>query len=240
MPKPDNDAQLFDIMYTTRAMRRLEPDPVPEELLVQLIDAAIQGPSGTNSQNWRFVIVRDREQVAKMAKAWRVVTGFYAETLASAPLRPGETTAGRERNRKAGQYMIDHMEETPAFVFACTRRDAELAAIVSAPSTMLAAVRHFGPLGALRLAMNGTHSAAMQATGAAYPAVQNLLLAARALGLGAVLTTPHLFVPGEFEAIVNLPDDFTLSAVIPVGYPKGKFGPMKRPDPRTVISWDRC
>jgi nitroreductase len=73
----------------------------------------------------------------------------------------------------------------------------------------------------------------------AYPAVQNILLAARALGLGSVLTTQHFFVPGEFEAVIGLPSSVTLAAVLPVGYPKGKFGPVSRPDPRSVVSWDR-
>jgi nitroreductase len=69
--------------------------------------------------------------------------------------------------------------------------------------------------------------------------VQNILLAARALGLGAVLTTPHLFVPGEFEKILGIPSEFTLYAVIPVGYPKGNFGPVSRPEPAGVVHWDR-
>ena len=73
----------------------------------------------------------------------------------------------------------------------------------------------------------------------AYPAVQNLLLAARALGLGAVLTTPQFFVPGQFEALLDLPSDFTLAAVIPVGYPMGKFGKVKRPGAEEVVSWER-
>jgi nitroreductase len=73
----------------------------------------------------------------------------------------------------------------------------------------------------------------------AYPAVQNLLLAARALGLGAVLTTPHFFVPGEFEALLGMPRAMTLAAAVPVGWPRGRFGPVSRPDARSVIAWDR-
>ncbi len=72
----------------------------------------------------------------------------------------------------------------------------------------------------------------------AYPVVQNLLLAARALGLGAVLTTPHLFVPGQFEEILDVPSGVRLAAIIPVGYPRGKFGPVGRPEPAEVVSWD--
>ena len=69
--------------------------------------------------------------------------------------------------------------------------------------------------------------------------MQIVLLAARALGLGAVLATPQFFVPGEFEAVLGIPRNVTLHAVIPVGYPKGRFGPVKRPSARDVVCWDR-
>ena len=62
---------------------------------------------------------------------------------------------------------------------------------------------------------------------------------ARALGLGAVLTTQHFFVPGQFEEVINLPKSATLAAIVPVGYPKGRFGTVTRPDPRSTIHWDR-
>jgi len=67
MAKPEGDQGLFEIMYSCRAMRRLKPDPVPEETLMQLVDAALQGPSGSNSQNWHFIIVRQRAVKERMA-----------------------------------------------------------------------------------------------------------------------------------------------------------------------------
>jgi nitroreductase len=127
----------------------------------------------------------------------------------------------------------------PALVFVCVARDEQLASALANPMTLVKAVQHFGMGGALRLATSGSRTAGMADGSTAYPAVQNLLLAARALGLGAVLTTQHFFVPGEFEAAVGLPSCVTLAAVIPVGYPKGKFGPVRRPDARAVVSWDR-
>ena len=71
------------------------------------------------------------------------------------------------------------------------------------------------------------------------PAAQNFLLAARGLGLGAVLTTPHLFHPGQYEKILELPSSVTLTCCIPVGYPMGNFGPVSRPDPKLFVSYDR-
>ena len=80
----------------------------------------------------------------------------------------------------------------------------------------------------------------MAAGSTSYPAVQNLLLAARALGLGAVLTTQHFFLPGVFESLINLPKSSALAGIIPVGFPKGKFGPLTRPPADSVVAWDRC
>jgi len=109
----------------------------------------------------------------------------------------------------------------------------------ASPATLVKMVRHFG-VGTVLRSMRGSSRTGGSADGAsAYPAVQNLLLAARALGLGAVLTTQFVLVPGEFEAVLGIPSTFTLAAVVPVGWPTGKFGPVKRPDPAAVVRWDR-
>ena len=109
MPTPTSDARLFDVMYTCRAMRRLKPDPVPEETLLQLVDAALKAPSGSNAQNWRFVIVRDRAQKEKMQAIWRKTWDFYLDTIAVAEPRPGEDPAARKRllNTSADLWSAD-------------------------------------------------------------------------------------------------------------------------------------
>lgn len=239
MPMPPTDARLFETMWTCRAMRRLKPDPVPEEVLLQLVDAALHGPSGSNAQNWRFVIVRERAQKLKIQAIWKKTWGFYLDTFATAPLRPGETVEQREKTKRVATELADHLADVPALVFVCVARDEQLAQALASPRTLVKIVQHFGVAGAVKLATNGPRTSGLADGSTAYPAVQNILLAARALGLGAVLTTQHFFVPGEFEAAVGLPSSVTLAAVIPVGYPKGKFGPVKRPDPRAVVSWDR-
>lgn len=239
MPQPTSDERLFDVLWTTRAMRRLKPDPVPEETLLQLVDAALHGPSGSNAQNWRFVIVRDRAQKEKIQAIWKKCWGFYQETFATADLRPGETKEQREKMRRVATELVDTLADVPALVFVCVAKDEQLAAALSSPSTLVKLVQHFGVAGALRLAASGSRTSGLADGATAYPAVQNLLLAARGLGLGAVLTTQHFFVPGEFEAVIGLPSSVTLAAIVPVGWPKGKFGPVTRPDPRSVTSWDR-
>ena len=239
MAQPQNDDRLFDIMWTCRAMRRLKPDPVPEDVLLQLVDAALHGPSGSNAQNWRFVIVRDRAQKEKIQALWQKTWGFYLDTFATAELRPGETAEQREKTKSVATDLANHIADVPALIFVCVARDEQLAKALASPATLVKLVRHFGAGGAARMAMSGPRISGLADGSTAYPAVQNMLLAARALGLGAVLTTQHFFVPGEFEAAIGLPSSVTLAAVIPVGYPKGKFGPVVRPDPRAVVSWDR-
>jgi len=239
MPAPTSDARLFDVMYTCRAMRRLKPDPVPEETLLALVDAALHGPSGSNAQNWRFIIVRDRAQKERMRAIWQKTWGFYLDTFAAAEARPGEDLAVRKRMAAAGTWQIDHFLEIPAFVCVCVARDELMAKTLSAPSTAVKLVRTFGLGGMMRLMTSMARTGGMSDGATAYPAVQNLLLAARALGLGAVLTTQHFFVPGEFERVLGLPSTVTLAAIIPVGWPTGKFGPVSRPAPQAVVSWDR-
>lgn len=234
-----DDAALFEIMFSCRAMRRLKPDPVPEELLVRLIESAAQAPSSSNNQCWHFVIARGDDLKRRIQSEWRRGWSWYQEILEGAPQAEGEDQARQDRQRRAGRYMIDHLHEAPALIAVCVRKDTRMSAALSSPRVLPAAIRHLGLGGALRLLagagaarMTGVHSTA-------YPAVQNLLLAARALGLGAVLTTPQLFAPGKYEEILGIPPDVTLTAIIPVGYPKGRFGPVSRPSADSLISWER-
>jgi nitroreductase len=240
MMMPASDERLFEIMYTCRAMRRLKPDPVPEEILLQLVDAALHGPSGSNAQNWRFVIVRETATKEQMRALWAKTWAFYLETFAVAEARPGEDIAARQRMTAAATWQLDHFADIPAFICVCVARDEVLAKVLSSPATLAKAVRHLGVGGAMRLVTSGGRTAGIADGSTAYPAVQNLLLAARALGLGAVLTTQHFFVPGEFEKVLRLPSTNTLAAIIPVGWPTGKFGPVTRPNPRDVVSWEHA
>lgn len=239
MAIPEHDARLFDVMYTCRAMRRLKPDPVPESVLLQLVDAALHGPSGSNAQNWRFVIVRDRAQKERMRAIWEKTWGFYLETFATAEARPGEDVTARTRTLAAGTWQLEHFLDIPAFVCVCVTRDEAVAKVLASPSTLSKAARRFGLGGAFRLVTGGARTSGLADGSTAFPAVQNLLLAARALGLGAVLTTQHFFVPGEFEAVLGIPKTATLAAIIPIGWPTGKFGPTQRPAPASVTNWDR-
>jgi nitroreductase len=239
MSMPPSDAKLFETMYTCRAMRRLRPDPVPDEVLLQLVDAALQGPSGSNAQHWTIIVVKDVDQKRKIQALWSKTWGFYADTFRHAEARPGEDLAQRERAGAAGTYMVEHLHEAPAIIFVGIKKDEAFTKVMQQPSTLTTAVRYFGLLGTARLLAGGMRAGLLADAATAYPAVQNLLLAARALGLGAVLTTPQFFVPGAFEAVLGTPRSVTLHAAIPVGYPRGKFGPITRPPAKTIVHWDR-
>jgi nitroreductase len=236
----DVRADLFEIMYTCRAMRRLKPNPVGEDTLVKLIDAAIQAPTAADARTWRFIVVRDPNIKEQIGREWRRGWSWYLEAAIHAPLRPWEDAGKRERLLKAATELIDGLRDVPALICVCIARDELAERAARRPSVIASIFRHLGPWHSLRLILRSREYLNNVRLASAYPAVQNLLLAARALGLGAVITTPQIYTaPRTFERILEMPRSLNLTALVPVGYPKGKFGPTARPHPRDVISWDR-
>ncbi len=199
-------ADLFEIIRTTRSMRRLKPDPVPPALIRQILEAATAAPSGGNMQTWRFLVVRDPAIKAAVAhwyrRGWheKVAPGYRA----SAP-PPGSSRDRFDRLLAAAEHLAEHLHEAPVWIVPCLQ--------------------------------GGTHS---RTSGSSiYPAVQNMLLAARALGLGATLTTLYLLFEKEAEAALGLPDGVHSYAILPIGYPLGKFGPVARAPLEDVVFADR-
>lgn len=236
----ETKTELFKVMYSCRAMRRLRPDPVPEELLLGLVEAATQAPSTGNGQNWRFVIVRDRDVIARMAEPWRRGNAFLTEAAMAMPARAGEDIEQRKRTLRAATYLAQHLTEVPALICVCVQHDRFAEKAARSGATLRAGLRHLGLWPMLRLALRARANTEQELWATAYPAVQNLLLAARAMELGAVLTMPLVLAPkGTYEKILRLPKGTLLAAVIPVGYPQGRFGPVTRPPVETFVSWDR-
>jgi len=200
------NTDLFEIIRTTRSMRRLKPDPVAPALLRQVLEAGTCAPSGGNMQSWRFLLVRDPAIKAAVAhwyrRGWheKVAPGYRA----SAP-PPGSSLDRFHRMLAAAEHLADHLHEAPVWIVPCL--------------------------------VGGTHG---RTSGASiYPAVQNMLLAARALGLGATLTTLYLLFEREAEAALGLPPDAHSYAIVPIGYPLGKFGPVARTALEDVVFADR-
>ncbi|WP_040798590.1 nitroreductase family protein [Nocardia higoensis] len=231
------DAPLLDIMSTMRAMRRLSPEPVPDELLTQLVRAATWAPSGSNAQGYEFVVVTDRERIAAIADLWRVVADFYLAGIARA-VPPGSTDEKHEKLRAALRYQRDHFHETPALVVACYDSGPFFTRLRSQARAIGRAALGLGPRRILTMMRLLRRCAEMAEAASIYPAVQNLLLTARALGLGATLTTWHQMMEPEFKKALGIPRRVHTYAIIPIGWPRGRFGPVTRHEPESVIHRD--
>jgi nitroreductase len=231
------DAPLHAVMSTMRAMRRLKPDPVPRELLEQMVEAATWAPSGGNQQQYSWVIVTDRDKMGELAELWRRCHDFYVPVMGDAPA--DMLDAGRrERLLDALRFQRDHFAETPAVIVACYDNSRVNEHLRANWKQVLESGRELGPkLGAM-LAKNAPRAGAMAEAGSVYPGVQNLLLTARALGLAAALTTWHLFFEDELKRVLGIPRSVHTFALIPVGYPRGRFGPVRRRPAAEAIHWE--
>lgn len=215
------DAPILEVMRTMRAMRRLKPDPVPDELLDQLVEAATWAPSGGNLQGYHYVVVTDRGVMAEVASLWRDVSTFYLDALATVP-PAGMTPERFERLKDALRFQRDHFHETPAIIVPCYETGGRPG------RAFLERLRAEGLRRAAVMLRAAPRSRDMAAAASVYPGVQNMLLTARALGLGATLTTWHLLVEPELKKVLGIPRDVQTFAVIPVGWPRGNFGPVVR------------
>jgi nitroreductase len=190
---------LFEAMYTQKAIRRLKPDPVPDELIDRLLESATKAPTGGNRQTWAFIVVRDEESRRRIGKwyrdAWNNTYGRM----------PTEARAGFDKQMQrvlnSAEYLSEHIADAPVLVFACAMESPPASAAAAAVAS------HYGSI---------------------FPAVQNLLLAARGIGLGACLTTLHKLHEDDVKELLGVPDHVETVALIPVGFPRGKYGPTER------------
>lgn len=211
-----------------RAMRRLRPDPVPDDLVRELIQAAMYAPNAGYQQGEVFIVVTDRARMSQLAEVWRLVSAMYETWLAKADPRTGvDRVAIRSWN--AIRYQRDHFHETPVLIVACYDQRAYSARVRQRLGDMAAAFRLAGARRSARMLRGGLAAAELRTeAGSVYPAVQNLLLAARARGLAANLTTWHLFAEDDVKRILEIPNGVRTYALIPVGWPLGRFGPVTR------------
>ena len=189
---------LFEAIDTQRAIRYFRPDPVPDELITRLLQAAIKGPSGGIRQGWGFIVIRDQEIRRKIGDLYRTGANFE--------IRPDMTSQER-RVYTAAQHLEDHMDEVPVLILACIQ------ATPGAP-------------------VSG---------GSIFPAVQNILLAARGLGLGSALTTRQTRFEAEIKLMLGIPEDVVTVALLPVGFPAegSRYGPTRRRPLEEVAFSDR-
>jgi nitroreductase len=208
-PVEHADADLFEIMSTCRAMRRLRPDPVPDAVVRRLVEAANFAPSGRNMQRARWIVVRDPEQRRRIGELNRRASVDHATAERNSRRElPHHDTEHRRRMWDAVLWQSEHMHEAPVIIVACCIMDDS----AQDPGRYASSV---------------------------WPGIQNLLLAARASGLGAVATTYALAFRDELEALLRLPEQVRAQAVIPVGFPLGRFGPVRRLPVDEVMMRDR-
>ena len=220
------DITLFDAIYSARALRRLKPDPVPEEIITRILDAAIRAPSARNAQNRGFVVVRDMEQRRKLGMIYRKASDIASE-IYKARGRPAHMNEEPYRRfMTSGAYLWDHMGEAPVLLIPCLHD------------------RHAPPRATLPPSLQAIYEGELayerRIRGASiYPAVQNIILACRAFGLGTVITTNHIRCEDEVKTLLGLPSDISTYALMPIGYPQGKFGPLARRPVGEVAYADR-
>lgn len=187
---------IWEALYTTRAMRRLETTPVPEADLWKIVEAATKGPSGSNAQPVRWMVVTDPEKRAKLGaiykKCWEPVSKMYSGNI-------DQSDSQMVRVFGSADYLGDHMGDAPAIIIPASKGGDP---------------------------------------GSVYGALQNLCIAARALGLGTTLTTVHQFAEDEVREVLGIPSDVKTWAMVPVGYPTGKWGEAKRRPVEEVAYWD--
>jgi nitroreductase len=179
----------FDVVLRQRACREFAPDPVPDEHIARMLDAAVHAPSAENAQPWVFVVVRDADLRRRIADLTR-----------------------RLWDLGAGQHSRPRLA---AGLFAEVDR-AIRAGFGGAPVLLI-------------VAGDGRDPTTRATLGASvFPAVQNLLLAANALGYGSTLTTLTTVAAAELRTVVELPEGMEPMAVVPIGLPARSLGPPRR------------
>ena len=202
---------IFETMYNCRAMRRLDKRKVPQESLEKLVEAANQAPSGSNTQNARWIIVRDPTVKAELAELNRTGVEDYLAPLIDNPgSLPHQPADKRKRMADAVVWQKEHMHEIPALIIAC-----------------------------MQFPQIPTPAMIASGNGSIWPGIQNLLLAARALQLGAAPTTLALIDQHAVAKVLNLPETMATYCLIPVGYPLGNFGPVTRKPLSEIMRYDQ-
>lgn len=190
---------VFEAIWTTRAMRHLDADrAVPEECIIKILEAACKAPSGGNSQPVEWVVIRDAGLKRRLGEIYREA----AHRILPAYEERARTDPDVARMLRSSLYLADHMGDAPVLLIPCA------------------------PAGRVRV------------EGAVYPAIQNLMLAARALGLGTTLTSMHRDNERSVKDLLGIPDEIQTFAMIPLGYPLGRWAEAKRRPVSETTHWD--
>jgi nitroreductase len=206
---------LYDVMSTLRAVRRLRPDAIPADVLDRVLQAACWAPTGGNMQPWRIIVVRSPEHKQALAEVyapeWKTYTEF-GRRRAERQQMPEADRAKLERTLAAGDHLAEHLAEAPVILL-----------FIADPAMMAITDKNLD-----RISMVGG--------GSVYTAVQNAMLACAAEGLGCTLTTLHCIREPEVQAALSIPESWATLAMVPIGYPVGRgHGPITRRPPAELV-----
>ncbi|MCE2501443.1 MAG: nitroreductase family protein [Dehalococcoidia bacterium] len=195
-----NVMPLGEAMFTQRAIRRFRTDPIPADVMQDIMQAAIRAPNGGNNQQWHFIVVQDEEMRRQLGDLYH--EAWWAKRADAGIMGPEDIPPGRNSMRSA-MRLANEIGDAPVMVLVCATAK--------------------GP----------------QAAGSVIPAAQNMLLAARAFGIGGTIATLHPVVEERVHALFSIPDDAQVVYCMPFGYPRGNFGPVTRLPLNEVCSYDR-
>tara|TARA_B100000475_G_scaffold136729_1_gene100321 strand:- start:228 stop:887 length:660 start_codon:yes stop_codon:yes gene_type:complete len=190
---------VFEALYTTRAMRRVKEDSIPDDVIKSIMDSAIRAPSGSNRQDWKFLVVTDKKTREELADIYRETWDYYvksfyndSEDLGASSLKNKDEIETVKRISNSASWLAENYHKVPLLVLAFSRNDPTGSSI--------------------------------------YPAIWNLMLAARGHGVGTCLTTVMNFKTEDVYKVLNVPSKkgWTLNATITAGYPLGKWGVAAR------------
>jgi len=199
MPSEDSQSlPLLQALHSTPSRRYLSTEPISDEIVHSLLDAAVRGPSGGNTQRWAWIVVRDPQVKSRIAEWYREGwTKSYGSRRAQFEGPEAAANPMDSASFRAGDHLANHLEEAPVWIFP----------------VLLGAAKSTNPrLGA-----------------SIYGAVQQLMLAARAYGIGSTLTTLHTGHEDDVRDLLGLPENALTMALIPLGYPsRGRWSQPKR------------
>jgi nitroreductase len=213
----DEAVELYEGLLTTRAMRRFTDEPVTDEEIERILAAAVQAPSGGNIQPYQFLVVTEPELIARLGELYRRAYDRYEPAVLAQfpPFTDDEARRRHERNWAASRHLAETIGTVPAMV------------LVLAPRISMAVSDDQGTMD-----VGPVHASV-------YPAVQNLILAARSLGIGTCLTTVYRIHEDEVRAACGIPDRYEVAALLPLGRPTGSWGVAPRRPARSITSWNR-
>ncbi|MBJ7361264.1 MAG: nitroreductase family protein [Ilumatobacteraceae bacterium] len=203
------------LLTTTRSVRkRLDlTREVEPQVIADCIDIAMQAPTGTNAQNWAFVVITDPAKKKFIADAYRSGGAMMAGSGYPPPLEPGDPREHvMPKVMESAGYLGEILEQVPVFVIACVRGRVESVPMVIAQASTY---------------------------GSILPAAWSFMLALRSRGLGTAWTTIHLFQEQAISELLGIPDDWTQTVLFPVAYYTGDdFKPAHRLPSDAMTHWD--